>query len=227
MSNNNGKGNGNNYHHNSNGFSDSRVFHKSKSCGESIILLARKKAEMLTSRARAQAEKLKIKAHDEGYKQGLELGRKEGILKGHMEQRDELETLKIRMNQLENQYETQVTSLLENLTPKIREMILNLLENLLKREVKDDNELVIRNIKAAIRGLIQRDKIQLSVNPSEVDEVIRHKEEIISSHEMVEDMEVIASKEVNPGSAIVSSPGGIIDARIESQMEAISEVINN
>jgi len=190
-------------------------------------MLARKKADDIILKAVEEGEKIKEEARKKGYEQGLADGRKEGIVRGQMELLDEMAEVRDRMKRLEADYEQQLSDLLETLVPRMNEMIVTLLKNILRKEIRDDNNLIIRTIKAATKSLIQRDKVQLTVNPSEIEILMRNRNEIISSSEMIEDLELTARKEIKKGGAIISSPGGIIDASIDSQLEVINENLKN
>jgi flagellar biosynthesis/type III secretory pathway protein FliH len=105
-------------------------------------------------------------------------------------------------------------------------MILIALNSILKQKVARDDELVIRTLKESMRSLTRRDKVLLTANREEIEKIAQNSAEIIASSDMIVDMEVVPGDKVGKGGVIISSPEGIVDARIESQLEVINEIVS-
>jgi flagellar biosynthesis/type III secretory pathway protein FliH len=89
------------------------------------------------------------------------------------------------------------------------------LNSILKQKVARDDELVIRTLRESMRSLTQRDKILLTANREEVERIAERSPEIIASSDLIVEMEVVPGEKVGKGGVIISSPEGIVDARIE------------
>jgi len=124
-------------------------------------------------------------------------------------------------------HEWYVLKLVDSMTPRIKELIFSAAANILKKEIREDEDLVIRTIKDAARNLTNRDRIYLSVHYSEARHVLESKSKILSAQSMIKDLEIIATDDVSPGGCIINSATGIIDAGLDSQMEALDEILNN
>jgi flagellar assembly protein FliH len=193
---------------------------------EHIVILARKKGEQIIENANETARQLEKKAREDGYQKGYEEGLERGYIKGQEEYRNRTEIIINQLVEAQNDYENHVLRLLDNLEPKIIDMILIALNSILKQKVARDDELVIRTLKESMRSLTRRDKVLLTANREEIEKIAQNSAEIIASSDMIVDMEVVPGDKVGKGGVIISSPEGIVDARIESQLEVINEIVS-
>jgi len=200
---------------------------RNKGRAESIILLARKKGEMIIKNAKLSAQQIKEQAEKEGFKKGFA----EGLEAGQQKCKEEYDriTLEVveKLKLAGEDYIKHIEGLTASLQPRILDLITVILSSILKQKVNNDDELVIRTVKEAIKNLTERDAVVISAHASQVDKIREHKSEILSASNMITDIEIYQDEEVTRGGCILSSQSGIIDARIESQLEVVSDVIHS
>lgn len=194
---------------------------------ERIILLARKKCEMIINQTENRANELRCKAREDGHSEGLKLGREEGGIKGEEEFNRQVSEILSRIEVVEKKYIEELENLLDSLEPRIMELVLEIVEKIVLRHVEENEELVIRTIKDAFRNLSHRDSVILSVHRSEIEKLSKRKDEIVSTSDALIDLEITTGETVKRGGCLVSSSTGIIDARIESKLEEAHDLINN
>ena len=98
---------------------------------------------------------------------------------------------------------------------------------LVLREVEVDGELVIRVIKSAIKKLEERSKIIVRVNPDDLPRVVERREEFFRSIEGLKELEIVEDSRVDRGGCIVEGGLGIVDARIQKQIEELERLIDS
>jgi len=194
---------------------------------ERIVLLAQKKGEIILKETENRAQQIRREAYEQGHKEGYEQGIKQGCTRGEEDYKKSVEEIYSDLLEAEKEYEKHLQRLLNSLEPRIIDMVMLIAKAVLKREIENDDELITRTIRDAAQNLSHRDTIVLSVHRSEIQNVTDERNDLISSSDFIIDMEVAPSKEIGKGGCIISSPTGIVDARIESQMEVISDLVND
>ncbi|MCD4786561.1 MAG: hypothetical protein K8T10_22265 [Candidatus Eremiobacteraeota bacterium] len=192
---------------------------------ERICQLARKKCKMIINQAENRAEKMQCKAKEDGYREGLKLGREEGGIKGEEEFFRWTSEILSRIEGVERRYYEELENLLDSLEPRITELVLEIVGKIVLHHVEEDEELIMRTIKDAFRNLSYSDSVILSVHSSEIKKLSKRKDEVVSTSEALVDLEITTDATVNRGGCLVSSSTGIIDARIESKLEEAHDLV--
>jgi flagellar assembly protein FliH len=206
---------------------DQEKLSRSRMQVERIMQLARKKGEQIIDLARQEAIPVKQQAYDEGFQQGFEDGIERGRAEGVENFKKSTEDILKRLQDAENDYYNHITQLLNSLEPRIIDIVLVIAKTIIKKEIERDDELVLRTIREASKNLTRRDKVLLTSHRSEVDKIAEESRNIIQSSDMISDIEVVPGDQVDKGGVIISSSEGSIDARIDSQMEVISDIFNS
>jgi len=90
-------------------------------------------------------------------------------------------------------------------------------------EVKPEK--VIETVTGALRGIVERERVIVLVNPDDLEIVREAMEGIRASLGGMEHCVVEAERRVGRGGCIVRTPVGDVDARIETKLERASEVV--
>jgi len=94
-------------------------------------------------------------------------------------------------------------------------------EQIIKREVMLDRELVLRQIKEAVRRVMGVGHIKLRVNPSDEQMVRDHRAGLLSGSDSIREIVVEPDEKVAPGGCILESDSGNVDARLATQLQKI------
>lgn len=164
----------------------------------------------LISRAREEAFSIKDAARKEGYQDGLqEVHREFGELK---------DSVKAFYDSPQQVYDV--------IAPEILEISLDIAKKILKKEVTDNQDIILDNIKDILKGLSKEEsKITLRVNPSQADMLKQEVPEIAVSLGLEVKLYVVADETIMAGGCVLTTSNGVIDASIESQLAIISEVL--
>ena len=164
----------------------------------------------LISRAKEEAFSIKDAARKEGYEAGLQ--------EVHNEFDQVKDSMKVFFDAPQQVY--------DSISPDILEISLDIAKKIIKKEVSEDQQIILDNIKDILKGLSKEEtKITLRVNPSQADMLKKEVPEIAVSFGLEVKLYVVSDETIMPGGCVLTTSNGVIDSTIESQLAIISEVL--
>ena len=159
----------------------------------------------------------------EAYKKGYDAGREEGYKEGQAE----VMRLIDRLGTIVSTAVDIRDDIIKSSEKLMTEMILMIARKVIKDEIVERREVVINNIKEAIKRVKDRDRIDIRVNFADLDMTTAHKDELIKMMESLKKVNIYEDSRVERGGCIIETDVGAIDARISTQLDAIEEAIRN
>jgi flagellar biosynthesis/type III secretory pathway protein FliH len=86
-------------------------------------------------------------------------------------------------------------------------------------------EVVLDIVKGALRGMLDRERVTVQVHPDDLELVRGAVDDISGSLGGIDRLEVVAERRVDRGGAMVRTPVGEIDARVEEKLARAREVL--
>jgi flagellar assembly protein FliH len=86
-------------------------------------------------------------------------------------------------------------------------------------------ELVVESVMGALRGIVERERVTVLVNPADLDIVREAMDGLRASLGGIDHCVVEAERRVGRGGCIVRTPVGDIDATVETKLERAGEVV--
>ena len=86
-------------------------------------------------------------------------------------------------------------------------------------------ERVLDSVQGALRGIVERERVIIMVNPEDLEIVKGAAEELKATLGGIEHCVIEAERRVGRGGCIVRTPVGDVDARVETKLERASEVV--
>lgn len=86
-------------------------------------------------------------------------------------------------------------------------------------------ELIQHAARGALRRLIERDHVIILVNPANLDQMRAIAPALADELGGIESLEVQAERRVTPGSVIVQTPTGDVDARLDTRLAQLGDVV--
>ena len=105
------------------------------------------------------------------------------------------------------------------------DLALFLAEKVIGGAVAVDAELVVESVRGALRGIVERERITVLVHPEDLDLVRDAMDGIRTTLGGIEHCEVQAERRVSRGGAVVRTPDGDVDARVETKLQRAREVV--
>jgi flagellar assembly protein FliH len=165
------------------------------------------------ARAEAEADVLRSAAREEGLRQGREEAA--AGLAPALEALDQAAAA-VQADQLARA---------ERLEEHAVDLALLLAEKVVGGAVAVQPGLVVEAVRGALRGLVERERVTVLVHPDDLETVRAAQDELRSSLGGIEHCEVQAERRVSRGGAVVRTPDGDVDARVETKLRRARDVV--
>jgi len=191
---------------------------------------AKVNAEQIIERAKIEVERLIKEAemrvaeieHD-AYLKGYDAGREHGYKKGQGEVRRLIDRLGTIVGQAIDVRE----DIIQASEKQMVEMILVIARKVIKDEIIERKEVVLNNIREALKRIKDRDRVDIRVNFADLELTTAHKDELIKMMESLRKVNIFEDSRIDRGGCIIETDVGAIDARISTQLKEIEEAIRN
>jgi len=167
------------------------------------------------ARAEAEADALRAAARAEGLREG-----REEALAALM---PALEAL----NQAVEAMQLEQYARADRLEAHAVDLGLFLAEKVLGGALAVDPERVVESVRGALRGIVERERVTVLVHPDDLELVRDAMDAVRASLGGIEHCEVQAERRVSRGGAIVRTPDGDVDARLETKLVRAREVVES
>jgi len=191
---------------------------------------ARLNAEQIVERAKLEVERMVREAEmrvaeieHEAYQKGYEAGREVGFKKGQAEVRRLIDRLGTIVGQAIDVREDIIAASEKQMVS----MILMIARKVIKDEVVERKEVVLNNIREALKRIKDRDRVDIRVNFADLELTTAHKDELIKMMETLRKVNIYEDSRIDRGGCIIETDVGSIDARISTQIKEIEEAIRN
>ncbi len=113
----------------------------------------------------------------------------------------------------------------ERLEAHAVDLALFLAEKVIGGALAVEPERVVEAVRGALRGIVERERITILVHPEDLELVRDAMDGIRATLGGIEHTEVQAERRVSRGGAIVRTPDGDVDARVETKLVRAREVV--
>ena len=152
-----------------------------------------------------------------GYQEGMEAGLAEGRQAGETQLQQMIEALKFQFVDLVRLRR----KVMLDMEPEIVKLSWEIAKRVVGDELKSNREVIVGIVRSALATLGERDEINIRVNPQEFETVKGHQKALEAMIEGLKKFVIQADGAIEPGSCSIETNLGNVDARIETQFEAI------
>jgi flagellar biosynthesis/type III secretory pathway protein FliH len=163
--------------------------------------------------AQAEAEALRASAQAEGFA----AGRAEALAA--------LEPALAALQQASADVVASQAAAADELERRAVELGLALAAKVLAGALEAEPERVLDAVQGALRGIVERERITVLVNPDDLELVRAAMDGVVAALGGIEHCVVEAERRVGRGGCIVRTPVGDVDARVETKLERAREVV--
>jgi flagellar assembly protein FliH len=114
----------------------------------------------------------------------------------------------------------------ERLEAQAVDLALFLAEKIVGAAIEADPALVVEAVRGALRGLVERERVTVLVHPDDLELVRGAMAGMIATLGGIEHCEVQAERRVARGGAVVRTPDGDVDARLDVKLQRAREVVD-
>jgi flagellar assembly protein FliH len=167
----------------------------------------------ILARAEAEAEMIREAARAEGY----EAGRAEALAALS----PALEALQTSVSAAQ----AERIAAADQLEIHAVDLAMFLSERILQGALAVEPARVVEAVRGALRGIVERERVTVLVHPDDLELVRDAMDDVRASLGGIEHCEVQAERRVSRGGAIVRTPDGDVDARVETKLVRAREVV--
>lgn len=192
---------------------------------QAIRAEAAEQAKQVVSAAVEEAERLKTAAHAEGYAagyaQGLAEGREEGLAEARAEQAQLREDLQELLDAIERERRRLWTESEQTMV----ELVMEIARKVIKEGAELDSGIAVAAVRHALLRSASAETVRIRVHAADLESVKAHREELLTLVDGIRQLEIVADRRVGPGGCVVETPGGVVDARMETQLDEVESAL--
>ena len=167
--------------------------------------------------ARAEADQLRQAAREQGYQ--------EGFASGHARALEEAAVGAAALAEAGVALHERAAAAATRLEDEAVQLALALAEKVVAGALAVQPELVVEAVRHALRGIVERERITVLVNPADLPLVSGAMAGIQAEMGGIEHWEVQAERRVDRGGAVVRHAHGDVDAQLEAKFHRAREVV--
>lgn len=202
--------------------------------GALLVESAQAEAARVLEEAHAERERLLSDAREvgraEGQAAGFEKGLAEGRAKGEAAAREQvaaqLATLDRAWCEALGAFERERAALLHEAREDVLRLALRIARRVIGREVDADERVAVEQVRAALEQLSRATSVLVQIHPDDEAVVRKALPELAALHPQLEHAQLSPEAGIDRGGCVVTTPeGGAIDARIETQVQRIADLL--
>jgi len=168
---------------------------------EDIIALAESKAKRIEDEARQAYEEEKVRGHQEGMIEGKE-----------------------KMTEHMIRYVQKTVEQLEHYEDTVVDMVMSAMQQVLGD--MDDKDVITRVVNKALNLVKSQPKVILRVCPAQVETVEGQLKDILKQYPSIQFIDIQRDDRLESGDCILETDMGVIDARLDLQLDSIKKTLH-
>lgn len=204
---------------------DKEIVAQAQAQAEQILQQAQMQAQNIVNeamananqQAQAAAEQARQEAGQQGYQEGYQAGVGEGRQAGQTELQQLIHAVKFQFVEVVKLRR----KILVDMEPEIVKLSWEVAKRVVGEELKTNRDIIVGVVRSSLYTLQERDEILIRVNPTEYESVKVHQSEFEAMIEGLRKFVIQPDGAIEPGSCAIETNLGNVDARIDTQFEAI------
>ncbi len=197
---------------------------------EEIIAKAREEAELLLKEAHMECIRIIEETRERGRQVLQEIEeevRQEGFGEGLRQAREEFRSTIERAEEIKRKTEEECARLLNSLEEQVVDIVIDAVRKVVATEISANREAILHIAREAIEKCSNRSKLSLRVADEDYDYLVENTEKLLADTEGVGELEILKDVSLKPGSCVVSTPYGSVDARIQTKLDRLEELLKS
>ena len=130
-----------------------------------------------------------------------------------------------RVDSLSAQLQEEREGFFDRVEPELVRLAVSIAEKILDQELELRPALAVDMVRSAMKRLRDRERLRVSVNPRDFEQVRSARDDLIGAVDGVRKLEVVEDRRVDPGGCVIESQNGTLDARISTQVDEITRAL--
>jgi flagellar assembly protein FliH len=176
---------------------------------------------IVSERVRETEIQIRDRAHQEGYEQGLALGREEAMQAARIEG----EEILLQLREFVTRIEATKDDLLKASEKLIVELILRFAKSIVLRELSIDRDYVTRLAKQLISSTDLREHLRLKISSKDIENMTQIQSDLMHSFSDLKNLRIEESPLIQQGGVILESQWSTTDAAVETQIQRLFDAV--
>ena len=151
--------------------------------------------------------------------------REEGLAQGIRAAEKSYRAKLARLDSLSASLQQERAEFFSRIEPELVRLSIAIAEKIIQRELDTQPDTVLHLLRTALTRIRDREHLRISVNPRDFDQVKQAREDLLSAVDGLRKLEIVEDRRVGPGGSLIESPSGTLDARINTQLDQISQAL--
>ncbi|HEY3265990.1 MAG TPA: FliH/SctL family protein [Armatimonadota bacterium] len=176
------------------------------------IAAAEERAQLTIVAAQREVARIEEDARRRGFEEGLKEAEARWLHQFH------------RLEEEAQRISQEHTEMMREAEPELARLSVEIARKVLKQELATNPEVVLTVVRAAMHRVKDK-QVRISVNPNDLDVVRGARDSFASITGGSAEMDIVSDRRVGQGGCVVETPGGSLDARLETQLEHIGDLL--
>jgi flagellar biosynthesis/type III secretory pathway protein FliH len=151
--------------------------------------------------------------------------REQGLAQGIRAAEESYRAKLARLDALSASLQQERAEFFSRIEPELVRLAIAIAEKTIQRELETQPDTVLHLLRTALKRIRDREHLRISVNPRDFDQVKQARDDLISAVDGLRKLEIVEDRRVGPGGSLIESPSGTLDARIDTQLDQISQAL--
>jgi flagellar assembly protein FliH len=108
---------------------------------------------------------------------------------------------------------------------EIVELAVAVASKVLRREIRRDDEFVVRLVRRCLLRIARRSSVQIRVHPEDHERIAQRAEELIAETGARHEVSIVKDQRVDRGGCVVETPDFVVDGTMRSQLGTAAEAL--
>lgn len=187
---------------------------------ETMLKKAREESEQIILEAQERSNQIIEESKDKGYKQGYDNGFEKGQQHGY----EEMKKLVDEAALLKHQVFEEQNAMLKDLEEELVNLVIKTVRRVIQAELQENQELTFNLIEEGLKECNYTESLIIHISDIDYDLIYAYKNRIYLMADGIRDIEIRSDPSVGPGSVVIETVSGQVDASVETQIKKIESV---
>ena len=155
------------------------------------------------------------------YKFGVDDGRQLGVGEGREAVKEIISQMEACVKEL-SEYKEELSKDVDHI---ITSLALHVAKNLIYKPVRTDPDVIQNVVKEALKLVEERQRISIKVHPDNWEHLKEFEPEIRKAVHGLKELEIKEDSQIEPGGCVIESDAGILDSRVETQIDELAKTL--
>lgn len=164
---------------------------------------------------------------EEAFKEGFAAGYNAGFESGSNDAREEDKRRGVifadELRAVSNRVEMAMSLWFDKAEHGLTQLAREIAKNIIAQELRNEPDVIVGIVREALGRVNNTTHARIRLNPFDLPTLSRQKDALLQSCQAIHDVELVSDASLSPGSTIIESESGVVDARIEAKLDVLFE----